>query len=76
MCRHWAVGSEVLKTQVRVDLLLRAVLVTASLLLRQEGAGLEGEDTDEGQRSGSRCEKLQEVQPHVVREEEMQDAQH
>lgn len=41
----------------------------------QEGAGLEGEDTDEGQRSRSRWEKLEDVQPHIVREEEMQDAQ-
>ena len=52
-----------------------AVLGTASLLPWAGGSRTQGEDTDEGQRSRSRCEKLEDVQPHVVREEEMQDAQ-
>lgn len=41
----------------------------------QERAGLEGEDTDEEQSSESRFQKVEDVQPHIVREEEMQDAQ-
>lgn len=65
----------VLTTQARVDLSLALYQVQPSLFPRQEGAGLEGKDTDEGQRGRSRWEKLEDVQPHVVREEEMQDAQ-
>lgn len=65
---------EVLKAWAWVDLLLRAVELQAVYQGRQKGAGLEDEDSDEAQ-SGSCCEKLEDVQPHMVREEEMQDAQ-
>lgn len=54
--------------------MLRAVELQAVYQGRQKGAGLEDEDSDEAQ-SGSCCEKLEDVQPHMVREEEMQDAQ-
>lgn len=63
-----------LKAWAWVDLLLRAVELQAVYQGRQKGAGLEDEDSDEAQ-SGSCREKLEDVQPHMVREEEMQDAQ-
>lgn len=66
-------GEGGVKNSGESGLVVCAVLGTASLLPWAGGA--EGEDTDEGQRSTSHCEKLEDVQPHVVREEEMQDAQ-